>query len=129
MTALSVMRLIDGTGRIADGSRILFEGRDLAQLSERELGKIRGNDIAMIFQEPMTSLNPVFTVGDQIAEAVRLHQGLNRKDAHARAVEMMRLVGIPSAERRVARLPAPAVRRHAPARDDRAWRSAPIRSS
>jgi oligopeptide/dipeptide ABC transporter ATP-binding protein len=101
VTALSVMRLIDRPGRIAEDSRILFEGRDLAKLDERELGKIRGNDISMIFQEPMTSLNPVFTIGDQIAEAVRLHQGLNKKDAHERAVEMMRLVGIPSAERRV----------------------------
>ena len=105
VTALSVMRLIDRPGRIAEGSRILLEGRDLATLEESELEKIRGNDISMIFQEPMTSLNPVFTIGDQISEAVRLHQGLNRKDALARAVEMMRLVGIPSAERRVADYP------------------------
>jgi oligopeptide/dipeptide ABC transporter ATP-binding protein len=101
VTALSVMRLVDKPGRIEPGSRILFEGRDLVTLGERELAKLRGNDISMIFQEPMTSLNPVFTVGDQIAEAVRLHQGLGRKDARARAVELMRLVGIPSAERRV----------------------------
>ena len=101
VTALSVMRLVEKPGRIEPGSKILFEGRDLAKLGERELTKIRGNDIAMIFQEPMTSLNPVFTVGNQIAEAVRLHQGLGRKDAHARAIELMRLVGIPSAERRV----------------------------
>jgi oligopeptide/dipeptide ABC transporter ATP-binding protein len=101
VTALSVMRLIDRPGRISQGSRIMFEGRNLAELPERELGKIRGNEIAMIFQEPMTSLNPVFTVGDQIAESVRLHQGLRRKEAVARAVEMLRLVGIPSPERRV----------------------------
>ena len=101
VTALSVMGLVDKPGRIEPGSRIVFEGRDLTQLEERELTRIRGNDIAMIFQEPMTSLNPVFTVGNQIAEAVRLHQGLGRKDAHARAIELMRLVGIPSAERRV----------------------------
>jgi oligopeptide/dipeptide ABC transporter ATP-binding protein len=101
VTALSVMRLVEQPGRIEPGSKILFEGRDLATLGERELGKIRGNDIAMIFQEPMTSLNPVFTVGNQIAEAVRLHQGLGKKDAKARAVELMQLVGIPSAERRV----------------------------
>ena len=101
VTALSVMRLVEEPGRIEPGSKILFEGRDLATLGERELGKIRGNEIAMIFQEPMTSLNPVFTVGDQIAEAVRLHQGLRKKDAMTRAVELMRLVGIPSAERRV----------------------------
>ncbi len=101
VTALSVMRLIDRPGRIAEGSRILFEGRDLATLEESELGKIRGNEISMIFQEPMTSLNPVFTIGNQIAEAVRLHQGLGKKDALDRAVEMMQLVGIPSAESRV----------------------------
>ena len=101
VTALSVMRLVEAPGRIEPGSKIFFEGRDLATLGERELGKIRGNDIAMIFQEPMTSLNPVFTVGNQISEAVRLHQGLSRKDAMARAVELMELVGIPSAERRV----------------------------
>ncbi len=101
VTALSVMRLVEVPGRIEPGSKILFEGRDLATLGERELGKIRGNEIAMIFQEPMTSLNPVFTVGNQISEAVRLHQGLGKKDAMARAVELMQLVGIPSAERRV----------------------------
>ena len=78
MTALSVMRLIDRPGRIAEGSRIHFEGRDLATLEEAELERIRGNDISMIFQEPMTSLNPVFTVGDQISEAVQLHQKVGR---------------------------------------------------
>jgi oligopeptide/dipeptide ABC transporter ATP-binding protein len=101
VTALSIMRLIDRPGRVEPGSKILFEGRDLAKLSENEMSAIRGNDISMIFQEPMTSLNPVFTVGNQIAEAVQLHQGLGKRDAIARAVEMMRLVGIPSAERRV----------------------------
>jgi oligopeptide/dipeptide ABC transporter ATP-binding protein len=101
VTALSVMRLIDRPGRIADSSRILFEGRDLAMLEESELQKIRGNDISMIFQEPMTSLNPVFTVGDQIAESVQLHQKVGPRDAMDRAVEMMKLVGIPSPARRV----------------------------
>ena len=101
MTALSIMRLVDRPGRVEPGSKILFEGRDLAKLSENEMSAIRGNEISMIFQEPMTSLNPVFTVGNQIAEAVELHQGLGKRDAMARAVEMMRLVGIPSAERRV----------------------------
>ena len=101
VTALSVMRLVDRPGRIEPGSRILFEGRDLADVSESEMSRIRGNEISMIFQEPMTSLNPVFTVGNQIAEAVELHQGLGKRDAIARAVEMMRLVGIPSAEKRV----------------------------
>ena len=82
VTALSVMRLIDRPGRISDGSRILFEGRDLVTLPERELEKIRGNEISMIFQEPMTSLNPVFTVGDQIGEAVQLHQKVGSQGGH-----------------------------------------------
>jgi oligopeptide/dipeptide ABC transporter ATP-binding protein len=101
VTALSVMRLIDRPGRIAEGSRILFEGRDLAKLEEGELEKIRGNDISMIFQEPMTSLNPVFTVGDQIAEAVELHLDISPREALARTVELLKVVGIPSAEKRV----------------------------
>jgi len=96
-----VMRLIDPPGRLESSSSILFEGRDLATLSEEEMATIRGNEISMIFQEPMTSLNPVFTVGEQIAESVRLHQNVGNKEADARAVEMMRLVGIPSAEKRV----------------------------
>ena len=99
VTALSIMRLIDLPGRIERGSSIMFEGRDLATLPEDEMATIRGNEISMIFQEPMTSLNPVFTVGEQIAESVRLHQGVDRKEADERAVEMMRLVGIPSAAR------------------------------
>ena len=101
VTALSIMRLIDEPGRIEPGSKILFQGRDLAQLDESELQKVRGNEISMIFQEPMTSLNPVYTVGDQIAEAVTLHQDLSGKAASDRAVEMLGLVGIPSPERRL----------------------------
>jgi oligopeptide/dipeptide ABC transporter ATP-binding protein len=101
VTALSIMRLVDLPGRVEPSSSVLFDGRNLATLSEDEMAKIRGNEISMIFQEPMTSLNPVFTVGDQIAESVRLHQGVDRKEADARAVEMMRLVGIPSAEKRM----------------------------
>jgi oligopeptide/dipeptide ABC transporter ATP-binding protein len=101
VTALSIMRLIDLPGRVEPGSAILFEGRDLALLGEDEMARIRGNEISMIFQEPMTSLNPVFTVGEQIAESVRLHQNVGRKEADDRALEMMRLVGIPSAEKRV----------------------------
>jgi oligopeptide/dipeptide ABC transporter ATP-binding protein len=101
VTALSIMRLVDRPGRIDPRSRILLEGRDLVPLDEGEMGRIRGNDVSMIFQEPMTSLNPVFTVGDQIAEAVQLHQDVGARAARDRAVEMMRLVGIPSAERRV----------------------------
>jgi oligopeptide/dipeptide ABC transporter ATP-binding protein len=101
VTALSVMRLIDPPGRIESTSRILFEGRDLVSLSDDEMTAIRGNEISMIFQEPMTSLNPVFTVGEQIAESVRLHQDVGKREAEARALEMMRLVGIPSAEKRM----------------------------
>jgi oligopeptide/dipeptide ABC transporter ATP-binding protein len=101
VTALSIMRLVDRPGRIDPNSRILLEGRDLVPLDEGEMGRIRGNEVSMIFQEPMTSLNPVFTVGDQIAEAVQLHQDVGARAARDRAVEMMRLVGIPSAERRV----------------------------
>ena len=101
VTALSIMRLIPPrSGRIVKGS-VSFEGKDLATLSEAEMRKIRGNQIAMVFQEPMTSLNPVHTVGAQIAEAVRIHQGLPSSAALARAVEMLRLVRIPDAERRV----------------------------
>jgi peptide/nickel transport system ATP-binding protein len=101
VTALSIMRLLPPRlGRIVSGS-IRFEGRDLAQLGEAEMRTIRGDRIAMIFQEPMTSLNPVLTVGDQIAEAVMIHQEKDRAAAMARAVEMLRLVRIPDAERRV----------------------------
>jgi len=101
VTALSVMQLIEAPGRIEEGTKIRLEGEDLAELPEGRMAKIRGNDISMIFQEPMTSLNPVFTVGDQIAEAVKLHQNVGAKEAMDRAVEMMQLVGIPSPAQRV----------------------------
>ncbi len=101
VTALSIMRLVDLPGRVEPTSSIVFEGADLATLSESEMTDIRGNEISMIFQEPMTSLNPVFTVGEQIAESVRLHQGVGNKEAEARALEMMELVGIPSAKGRM----------------------------
>jgi peptide/nickel transport system ATP-binding protein len=105
VTALSIMRLIPSPpGRIAGGA-ILYDGKNLLELSEREMRAIRGNNISMIFQEPMTSLNPVFTVGDQVAEAVRLHQGKSRKQALEVAVEMFRLVGIPSPADRVHNYP------------------------
>jgi oligopeptide/dipeptide ABC transporter ATP-binding protein len=104
VTALSIMRLISHPGRITGGS-ILFNGRDLTKLSENEMRKIRGNEIAMIFQEPMTSLNPVYTVGDQIAEAIVLHRGKSRAEAKAMAVELLRKVGIPLPERRVNEYP------------------------
>ena len=105
VTALSIMRLVDAPGRIMDESRILFAGRDLVTADEDELQQVRGNEISMIFQEPMTSLNPVFTVGSQIVEAVQLHQHVDRRKANERAIEMMRLVGIPSPERRIGDYP------------------------
>jgi peptide/nickel transport system ATP-binding protein len=100
VTALSIMRLVAPPGRVASG-RIAYSGKDLLGLPESEMRAIRGNRIAMIFQEPMTSLNPVFTVGDQVGEAVRLHQKKSRAGARRAAIEMFRLVGIPSPEERV----------------------------
>jgi oligopeptide/dipeptide ABC transporter ATP-binding protein len=101
VTALSIMRLIpEPPGKIIGGD-ILFENQSLLALSNDEMRRIRGNKISMIFQEPMTSLNPVYTIGNQISEALRLHQGLSKKDAHERAIEMLQLVGIPLPERRV----------------------------
>jgi oligopeptide/dipeptide ABC transporter ATP-binding protein len=100
VTALSILRLIaNPPGRIVGGA-IRLEGRNLLELSESEMEKIRGNDISMIFQEPMTSLNPLFTVGWQISEAIALHQGLSKRDAWDKAVEMLRRVQMPEAERR-----------------------------
>ncbi len=99
MTALSIMRLIAPPGKIVSGE-ILFDGRDLLKLSNAEMRAVRGNDVAMIFQDPMTSLNPVFTVGEQIAEALRLHRKLSRKDARQTAIDAMREVSIPDPEMR-----------------------------
>ena len=105
VTALSVIRLIQTPpGRIA-GGRVTFKGRDLLGLPDHEMREIRGDEISMIFQEPMTSLNPLFTVGDQIMEAVLLHQDRDRQRARERAVEMLRKVGIPSPEKRVDQYP------------------------
>ncbi|HEX2117280.1 MAG TPA: ABC transporter ATP-binding protein [Alphaproteobacteria bacterium] len=101
VTALSILGLLPAKiGRVVGGS-VRFEGRELLGLDEAKMRQIRGNRIAMIFQEPMTSLNPVHTIGDQIAEAVQIHQGLGKADALKRAAEMLRLVRIPDAERRV----------------------------
>ena len=105
VTALSILRLIRWPpGRIVAGA-IRFRGTDLASLSDAEMRRIRGNEISMVFQEPMTSLNPVLTIGRQIAETLTLHQGLSEKDALDRAIEMLRLVHIPEAERRVREYP------------------------
>jgi oligopeptide transport system ATP-binding protein len=106
VTALSIMRLIpDPPGKILEGSSILFEGEELLKKRESDMRKIRGNDISMIFQEPMTSLNPVYTVGDQIMEAIILHQGLSEREARARAIEMLKLVGISDPGQRVDEYP------------------------
>jgi oligopeptide/dipeptide ABC transporter ATP-binding protein len=105
VTALSIMRLIpDPPGKITQGE-ILFAGRNLLDLSEAEMRKIRGRSISMIFQEPMTSLNPVFQIGDQISEVLRLHEGMSRRGAWDRSIEMLKIVGIPSPERRVQEYP------------------------
>jgi oligopeptide/dipeptide ABC transporter ATP-binding protein len=105
VTALSILRLVRAPGRIEPGSAIRFEGMDLLTLGEREMQNIRGNRIAMVFQEPMTALNPVFTVGDQIAEVARIHAGLSKRDAWRKAIEMLRLVGIPAPEQRASEYP------------------------
>jgi peptide/nickel transport system ATP-binding protein len=99
ITALSIMRLIAPPGKIVDGS-IKFKSEELTTASAERIREIRGNDIAMIFQDPMTSLNPVFTVGEQIAEALRLHRKMDKKEARGAAIEAMREVAIPSPERR-----------------------------
>ncbi|GGA47141.1 ABC transporter ATP-binding protein [Paenibacillus physcomitrellae] len=98
VTAMSLMRLIETPpGEIA-GGEILFEGTDLLKLSKREMSRLRGNEIAMIFQEPMSSLNPVLTIGEQISEPLLMHKNMNRKEAKQRAIELITLVGIPRAE-------------------------------
>lgn len=99
VTSLSIMRLVPPPGKITAGE-ILFSGRDLMKLDDKQMRRLRGREIAMIFQDPMTSLNPVYTVGDQIAEAIDLHERLPRKQAWTKAVEMMMRVKIPDAERR-----------------------------
>jgi oligopeptide/dipeptide ABC transporter ATP-binding protein len=106
VTALTIMRLLDiPPAEVGADSEIWFGGRELLRMPMEEMRKIRGNDIAMIFQEPLTSLNPVFTIGDQIAEQVELHLKVKRKEAWDRAIESLKLVGIPSPERRVKQYP------------------------
>jgi peptide/nickel transport system ATP-binding protein len=104
VTSMSILRLIpEPPGKIA--GEVIFQGKDLLKLSDREMRAIRGNDVSMIFQEPMTSLNPVLTVGRQIGETLRLHQGLSKQEAEQRSIEMLKLVGIPAPERRVREYP------------------------
>ena len=105
VTALSLMRLVRPPGRIEPGSQLLFDGSDLTTISEKAMRDIRGERIAMVFQEPMTALNPVFKVGDQIAEVVRVHHGGSRQEAWDRAVKMLETVGIPSPEQRAGEYP------------------------
>jgi oligopeptide/dipeptide ABC transporter ATP-binding protein len=105
VTALSILRLVRPPGRIEEGSVMRFEGRDLLGLGEREMQHVRGNRIAMVFQEPMTALNPVFTIGDQIGEVARIHAGASKRDAWAKAIEMLKVVGIPAPEQRAGEYP------------------------
>lgn len=104
VTALSILRILDEKGRIADG-QVLLDGVDLTKIDEQDMRKIRGKDIAMIFQEPMVALNPVFTIGEQIMEAIVLHQKLDEKTARSLAVDLLRKVGIPEPEKRVDQYP------------------------
>ncbi|MFC4355779.1 ABC transporter ATP-binding protein [Chryseomicrobium palamuruense] len=104
ITSLSILRLLAGNGKIK-GGEIRFKGEDLVKVSEDRMRKLRGNEISMIFQEPMTSLNPVYTVGQQISESLIHHQGMNKKQAMVRSVELLKLVGIPSPEKRVKAYP------------------------
>ncbi len=105
VTALSIIRLIpDPPGKIIDG-KVYLEGEDLVKKSEREMQKIRGNKISMIFQEPMTSLDPVFTIGSELMEVIQLHQGLDKEEARKKAIEMLKVVGIPEPEKRMKEYP------------------------
>ncbi len=104
ITSLSILRLIQSPGKIKSGE-ILFDGKDLLQLSEKDMRKIRGNEISMIFQEPMTSLNPVFTIGEQISEVYQIHRNLSKREAKEKSIEMLKLVGIPSPEKRIDQYP------------------------
>ncbi|MBN2897555.1 MAG: ABC transporter ATP-binding protein [Clostridia bacterium] len=104
VTSMSIMKLVQYPGKVKDG-QILFKGQDLVPKSDKEMMGIRGDEIAMIFQDPMTSLNPVYTIGDQIMEATMKHQGLSKAEARQKAIEMLKLVGIPSPEKRVDNYP------------------------
>ena len=129
MTALSIMRLLpEPMARIAGGS-VALAGRELTALSEREMRRLRGAEIAMIFQEPMTSLNPVLPIGRQLTEAIRAHRPVGARAARAAAIAALKAVRIAEPERRLSPVPARALRRHAPARDDRHRAGAAARRS
>ncbi len=105
ITAMSIMRLIPTPpGKIVDGE-VLFQGKDVLKMNDQQLRGVRGNDIAMVFQDPMTSLNPVLTVNRQIGESLELHKGMSKSESRARAVELLKMVGIPNAEQRVDQYP------------------------
>ena len=104
VTMMSIMRLIDSNGRIVNGD-IIFDGKDISKVKDSEMNSIRGNDIGMIFQDPMTSLNPVFTIGDQLMEPLLKHKGMSKEEARKEAIEMLGLVGIPSPEKRMKQYP------------------------
>jgi len=105
VTALSILRLIPSPPGKIVGGQVLLRGRNLLELNRKEMRKMRGNEISMVFQEPMTSLNPVFTIGNQIAEAIRLHQGLGRRETREKVIEMLRLVKIADPEARISDYP------------------------
>ena len=104
VTMMSIMRLLDSNGKIVDGE-IYFEGKDISKFKDSEMNSIRGNDIGMIFQDPMTSLNPVYTIGNQLIEPLMKHKKMNKKEALEEAVKMLGLVGIPSPEKRINQYP------------------------
>lgn len=104
ITMMSVMRLLSENGTIKEGE-ILFQGKDLTKLSDKQMESIRGNEIGMIFQDPMTSLNPVFTIGNQLMEPLLKHRKISKSEAYAKSVEMLKLVGIPSPEKRMKQYP------------------------
>ncbi len=118
VSSLAIMGLIDYPGRVM-AENLEFNGQDLQRISEKERRQLVGAEVAMIFQDPMTSLNPCYTVGYQIMEALKVHQGGNKRTRRQRAIDLLNQVGIPDPASPSGRLPAPALRRHEPARDDR----------
>lgn len=104
VTSSSIMRLLPKNGHIVEGS-ILFEGKDIVKLSQKEMLQIRGNDISMIFQDPMTALDPVYTIGSQIMEVINAHQKMSKAEAKEYAVKVLKMVGIPEAEKRLKSYP------------------------
>ena len=119
VTARAIMKLLPRTATVSPESRVLLAGTRIDQFSERQMLDVRGDRISMIFQEPMSSLNPIYRVGSQIAEGIMLHQRLTKKQALARALDLLKEVRIPEPQARIEQYPAPALGRPAPARDDR----------